>query len=125
MKEEGIVEEEVNRFFNIDEELLHNRVKLIRSELEGFVKSKRDLIPNNPKTEQELWTNKNFVEWNIANLILSKSDEDSGNDSFNRLIYFLYEEVQDIEGFVNLYSLQPSYNEGKLVGYNLIILEEK
>lgn len=117
--------EDINRFFDVDEDLLNSRVKLIREELENYVKETRKHIDQSVQNEEELWEDENFIKWNIANLILLKSDEDPDNTSFNRLIYFLYEETGNIESFVKLYKLEPKYNEGKVVGYGLLILEPK
>lgn len=118
------IAEEMNRFFNVDEEDLKHRVSLIRAELRATIDNLRKEIPEETPDE-ELFENKNFIRWNIANLILQNSENDNQNISFNRLIYFLYNEVGDINKLIDMYKLEAKYELGRLVGFELIILEEE
>ena len=118
------IAEEMNRFFNVDEEDLRHRVSLIRAELRATIDNLRKEIPEETPDE-ELFENKSFIRWNIANLILQNSENDNQNISFNRLIYFLYNEVGDINKFIDMYKLKAKYELGRLIGFELIILEEE
>jgi len=116
--------EEFNRFFDIDEDILSQRVSLIRAELRSTIDNLRKEIPEDEPDEQ-LFDNKSFVRWNIANLILQNSLQDKDNIAFNRLVYFLYQEVNDINKLIDMYKLEAKYELGRLIGFELIILEEE
>jgi len=118
------VAEEMNRFFNVDEKDLKHRVSLIRAELRSTIDNLRKEIPED-KPDEQLFDNKSFIRWNIANLILQNSLQDEDNIAFNRLVYFLYQEVSDINKLIDMYKLQAKYELGKLIGFELIILEEE
>ena len=56
------IAEEMNRFFNVDEEDLRHRVSIIRAELRATIDNLRKEIPEETPDE-ELFENKSFIRW--------------------------------------------------------------
>lgn len=117
--------DEIEKFFDVEEEELNSRILFIVNLLEKYIEETRSKIPEDLDGDI-LFENKDFVNWNIANLILLNSKKDINNSAFNRLVYFMFEQTGgNIDDLIAQYNIQPKYDNGILVGYSLIILEEQ
>lgn len=118
------IEENIGKFFDIDEDTLMDKVSIIREKLSEEAKKLRFLIPSDEQ-DDKLLDNENFKKWNIVNLILSASHKDIENTSFNRLIYFMYDHLgEDLDSFISQYDLKIKKENGEVDSFDLVILED-
>ena len=122
--ENNNAEEQITSFFDstIDEHRLSERINLIRELLAERSSQLRFKIPSD-KQDNEMLADENFRKWNIVNLILSASYKDEDNISFNRLIYYMYEQLGDIDSFISQYDIKATEVDGTITNFDLVIVE--
>lgn len=108
----------------IDEDRLGYRVGYIKEKLLQMSKSLRDQIPED-LTDQDLTEDNAFKQWIIINSIYDASQIDVENESFNRMLYYLFDKSKgNIARLVNNYDINIKLNSaGQLEDMNLVVLE--
>ena len=108
----------------IDEDRLGYRLGYIKEKLLQMSKSLRVQIPED-LTDQDLTEDNAFKQWIIINSIYDASQIDVENESFNRMLYYLFDKSKgNIARLVNNYDINIKLNSaGQLEDMNLVVLE--
>ena len=108
----------------VDEDKLVYRVGYIKEKLLQMSTALRGKIPPD-LTDQDLTENNAFKQWVIVNSIYDASNSDESNDSFNRMLYYLFDRSKgNIARLVNNYDINIELNDaGQLKDMQLVILE--
>ena len=108
----------------VDEDKLVYRVGYIKEKLLQMSTALREKIPPD-LTDQDLTEDNAFKQWVIVNSIYDASNRDEGNDSFNRMLYYLFDKSKgNIARLVNKYDINIELNAaGQLEDMKLVILE--
>ena len=114
------IEEE--KFIDIDRGILNVRIDNVKEQLISLSTNIRKNVPTD-MPEEELLKNDLFKRWMIANLILDSSNKDEENESFNLLLYYMFEQCNTIYDLVAQYDLEISRNEDGSYNFGLIVIE--
>ena len=108
----------------VDEDKLVYRVSYIKEKLLQMSTALRGKIPPD-LTDQDLTENNVFKQWVIVNSIYDAANRDESNDSFNRMLYYLFDKSKgNIARLVNNYDINIELNDaGQLEDMQLVVLE--
>ena len=108
----------------VDEDKLVYRVGYIKERLLQMSTALRGKIPPD-LTDQDLTEDNAFKQWVIVNSIYDASNRDESNDSFNRMLYYLFDKSKgNIARLVNNYDINIELNDaGQLEDMQLVVLE--
>ena len=108
----------------VDEEKLVYRIEYIKQKLLQISTALRGKIPPD-LTDQDLTEDNVFKQWVIVNSIYDASNRDESNDSFNRMLYYLFDKSKgNIARLVNNYDINIELNDaGQLEDMQLVVLE--
>ena len=108
----------------VDEDKLVYRVGYIKEKLLQMSTALRGQIPPD-LTDQDLTEDNAFKQWIIVNSIYDASNRDESNDSFNRMLYYLFDKSKgNIARLVNNYDINIELNNaGQLEDMQLVVLE--
>ena len=108
----------------VDEDKLVYRVGYIKEKLIQMSTALRGKITPD-LTDQDLTEDNAFKQWVIINSIYDASTRDESNDSFNRMLYYLFDKSKgNIARLVNNYDINIELNDaGQLEDIKLVILE--
>ena len=108
----------------VDEDKLVYRVGYIKERLLQMSTALRGKIPPD-LTDQDLTENNAFKQWVIVNSIYDAANRDESNDSFNRMLYYLFDKSKgNIARLVNNYDINIELNDaGQLEDMQLVVLE--
>ena len=108
----------------VDEDKLVYRVGYIKEKLLQMSTALRGKIPPDV-TDHDLTENNAFKQWIIVNSIYDAALRDETNDSFNRMLYYLFDKSKgNIARLVNNYDINIKVNDaGQLEDMELVILE--
>ena len=108
----------------VDEDKLVYRVGYIKERLLQMSTALRGKIPPD-LTDQDLTEDNAFKQWVIINSIYDASTRDESNDSFNRMLYYLFDKSKgNIARLVNNYDINIELNDsGQLEDMQLVVLE--
>ena len=108
----------------VDEDKLVYRVGYIKEKLLQMSTALRGKIPPD-LTDQDLTEDNAFKQWVIVNSIYDASNSDESNDSFNRMLYYLFDKSKgNIARLVNNYDINIELNDsGQLEDMQLVVLE--
>ena len=108
----------------VDEDKLVYRVGYIKERLLQMSTALRGKIPPD-LTDQDLTEDNAFKQWVIINSIYDASTRDESNDSFNRMLYYLFDKSKgNIARLVNNYDINIEINgAGQLEDMQLVVLE--
>ena len=108
----------------VDEDKLVYRVGYIKERLLQMSTALRGKIPPD-LTDQDLTEDNAFKQWVIVNSIYDASNSDESNDSFNRMLYYLFDKSKgNIARLVNNYDINIELNDaGQLEDMQLVVLE--
>ena len=108
----------------VDEDKLVYRVGYIKEKLLQMSTALRGKIPPD-LTDQDLTEDNAFKQWIIINSIYDASNRDESNDSFNRMLYYLFDKSKgNIARLVNNYDINIELNDaGQLEDMQLVVLE--
>ena len=108
----------------VDEDKLVYRVGYIKERLLQMSTALRGKIPPD-LTDQDLTENNVFKQWVIVNSIYDAANRDESNDSFNRMLYYLFDKSKgNIARLVNNYDINIELNDaGQLEDMQLVVLE--
>ena len=108
----------------VDEDKLVYRVGYIKEKLLQMSTALRENIPSD-LTDQDLTEDNAFKQWVIVNSIYDASNRDETNDSFNRMLYYLFDKSKgNIARLVNSYDINIELNDvGQLEDMQLVVLE--
>ena len=108
----------------VDEDKLVYRVGYIKEKLLQMSTALREKIPPD-LTDQDLTENNAFKQWVIVNSIYDAANRDESNDSFNRMLYYLFDKSKgNIARLVNNYDINIELNDsGQLEDMQLVVLE--
>ena len=108
----------------VDEDKLVYRVGYIKEKLLQMSTALRGKIPPD-LTDQDLTEDTAIKQWIIVNSIYDASNSDESNDSFNRMLYYLFDKSKgNIARLVNNYDINIELNDaGQLKDMQLVILE--
>ena len=108
----------------VDEDKLVYRVSYIKEKLLQMSTALRGKIPPD-LTDQDLTEDNDFKNWVIVNSIYDASNRDESNDSFNRMLYYLFDKSKgNIARLVNNYDINIKLNDaGQLEDMQLVVLE--
>ena len=108
----------------VDEDKLVYRVGYIKEKLLQMSTALRGKIPPD-LTDQDLTENNVFKQWVIVNSIYDAANRDESNDSFNRMLYYLFDKSKgNIARLVNNYDINIELNDaGQLEDMQLVVLE--
>tara|TARA_Y100001938_G_C8092976_1_gene436247 strand:- start:2198 stop:2572 length:375 start_codon:yes stop_codon:yes gene_type:complete len=118
--------EQVEEIIDIEEDRLKYRVEYIRENLVQLSDKLRENIPQG-LTDEDLTKDDTFKNWVVVNSIYDASVKDSGDDGFNRMLYYLYDKSRgNIARLVSNYDINIKFNTaGQLEDIKLIVLEEE
>ena len=108
----------------VDEDKLVYRVGYIKERLLQMSTALRGKIPPD-LTDQDLTEDNVFKQWVIVNSIYDAANRDESNDSFNRMLYYLFDKSKgNIARLVNNYDINIELNDaGQLEDMQLVVLE--
>ena len=108
----------------VDEDKLVYRVGYIKERLLQMSTALRGKIPPD-LTDQDLTEDNAFKQWVIVNSIYDAANRDESNDSFNRMLYYLFDKSKgNIARLVNNYDINIELNDsGQLEDMQLVVLE--
>ena len=108
----------------VDEDKLVYRVGYIKERLLQMSTALSGKIPPD-LTDQDLTEDNAFKQWVIVNSIYDASNRDESNDSFNRMLYYLFDKSKgNIARLVNNYDINIELNDsGQLEDMKLVVLE--
>ena len=108
----------------VDEDKLVYRVGYIKERLLQMSTALRGKIPPD-LTDQDLTEDNVFKQWVIVNSIYDAANSDENNDSFNRMLYYLFDKSKgNIARLVNNYDINIKLNDsGQLEDMQLVVLE--
>ena len=108
----------------VDEDKLVYRVGYIKERLLQMSTALRGKIPPD-LTDQDLTEDNAFKQWVIVNSIYDAANRDESNDSFNRMLYYLFDKSKgNIARLVNNYDINIEINgAGQLEDMQLVVLE--
>ena len=108
----------------VDEDKLVYRVGYIKEKLLQISTALRGKIPPD-LTDQDLTEDDAFKQWIIVNSIYDAATRDESNDSFNRMLYYLFDKSKgNIARLVNNYDINIELNDaGQLEDMQLVVLE--
>lgn len=118
--------EQVEEIVDVEEDRLKYRVEYIRENLIQLSKKLREQIPQG-LTDQDLTKDDTFKNWVVVNSIYDASMKDTGDDGFNRMLYYLYDKSKgNIARLVSNYDIDIKFNSaGQLEDIRLTVLEEE
>ena len=118
--------EQVEEIVDVKEDRLKYRVEYIRENLIQLSKKLREQIPQG-LTDQDLTKDDTFKNWVVVNSIYDASMKDTGDDGFNRMLYYLYDKSKgNIARLVSNYDIDIKFNSaGQLEDIRLTVLEEE
>ena len=108
----------------VDEGTQFYRVGYIKEKLLQMSTALRGKIPPD-LTDQDLTEDNVFKQWIIVNSIYDAALRDENNDSFNRMLYYLFDKSKgNIARLVNNYDINIELNDaGQLEDMQLVVLE--
>ena len=108
----------------VDEEKLKYRINYIKESLLQMSNKLREEIPEN-LTDQDLTEDNVFRNWIIINSIYDAANCDESNESFNRMLYYMFDKSKgNIARLVNNYDINIKLNDaGQLEDMQLVVLE--
>lgn len=117
------IEDNVQEVLNINYDDLIVRLAVIRKQLSDARHSLRAKVPEN-LADEELLANQAFKNCLIANTILQMSESDADDNSFNILLYFLYEKCKgSIIDLISQYEIVITKDEEGKFKFDLRIIE--
>ena len=120
--------DEVEEVLSLDPITIKLRVGNIQKSLEEMSTGLRNELGNfitSETTDDELIEIPVFKTWMICNLVYGQSKEGSLDDTFNRLLYFLYNEKSgSIPELLNQYDLTIKKDEVTgIMNFDLVVME--
>jgi len=108
----------------VDEEKLVYRIEYIKQKLLQISIALRGKIPPD-LTDQDLTEDNVFKQWVIVNSIYDAANCDESNESFNRMLYYMFDKSKgNIARLVNNYDINIKLNDaGQLEDMQLVVLE--
>mgnify|MGYP003151192621 CR=1 FL=1 len=108
----------------VDEEKLVYRIEYIKQKLLQISTALRGKIPPD-LTDQDLTEDNVFKQWVIVNSIYDAANCDESNESFNRMLYYMFDKSKgNIARLVNNYDINIKLNDaGQLEDMQLVVLE--
>ena len=113
-----------NKLVDIEESKLGNRIKFLLDRLLEASKALRSKIPEGIR-DSDLTKDDFFKQWVICNTVYDSSLKDINNEGFNRMLYYMFEEVgENVPRLLNQYDIRVDMNSaGQLENIELIVLE--
>ena len=113
-----------NKLVDIEESKLGNRIKFLQDRLLEASKALRSKIPEGIR-DSDLTKDDFFKQWVICNTVYDSSLKDINNEGFNRMLYYMFEEVgENVPRLLNQYDIRVDMNSaGQLENIELIVLE--
>ena len=113
-----------NKLVDIEESKLGNRIKFLQDPLLEASKALRSKIPEGIR-DSDLTKDDFFKQWVICNTVYDSSLKDINNEGFNRMLYYMFEEVgENVPRLLNQYDIRVDMNSaGQLENIELIVLE--
>ena len=113
-----------NKLVDIEESKLGNRIKFLQDRLLEASKALRTKIPEGIR-DSDLTKDDFFKQWVICNTVYDSSLKDINNEGFNRMLYYMFEEVgENVPRLLNQYDIRVDMNSaGQLENIELIVLE--
>ena len=113
-----------NKLVDIEESKLGNRIKFLQDRLLEASKALRSKIPEGIR-DSDLTKDDFFKQWVICNTVYDSSLKDINNEGFNRMLYYMFEEVgENVPRLLNQYDIRVEMNSaGQLENIELIVLE--
>ena len=113
-----------NKLVDIEESKLGNRIKFLQDRLLEASKALRSKIPEGIR-DSDLTKDDCFKQWVICNTVYDSSLKDINNEGFNRMLYYMFEEVgENVPRLLNQYDIRVDMNSaGQLENIELIVLE--
>ena len=113
-----------NKLVDIEEAKLGNRIKFLQDRLLEASKALRSKIPEGIR-DSDLTKDDFFKQWVICNTVYDSSLKDINNEGFNRMLYYMFEEVgENVPRLLNQYDIRVDMNSaGQLENIELIVLE--
>jgi len=112
------------KLLDVNESTLSNRVNFLQEQL---VKASKVLRAHIDPTlaDQNLTENNTFKQWVVCNSVYDASIKDVSNEGFNRMLYWMFEEVgNNIPKLLSNYDVRVDLNEkGDLENIQLIVVE--
>lgn len=112
------------KLLDVNESTLSNRVNFLQEQLVKASKVLRaDIDPT--LADQNLTENNTFKQWVVCNSVYDASIKDVSNEGFNRMLYWMFEEVgNNIPKLLSNYDVRVDINEkGDLENIQLIVVE--
>ena len=112
------------KLLDVNESTLSNRVNFLQEQLVKASKVLRaDIDPT--MADQNLTENNTFKQWVVCNSVYDASIKDVSNEGFNRMLYWMFEEVgNNIPKLLSNYDVRVDINEkGDLENIQLIVVE--
>ena len=112
------------KLLDVNESTLSNRVNFLQEQLVKASKVLRaDIDPT--LADQNLTENNTFKQWVVCNSVYDASIKVVSNEGFNRMLYWMFEEVgNNIPKLLSNYDVRVDLNEkGDLENIQLIVVE--
>ena len=112
------------KLLDVEDKILSTRIKFLQGRLLEVSKVLRSNVPEG-MMDSDLTEDSFFKQWVICNTVYNSSTKDENNEGFNRMLYYMFEEVGgDVPRLLNQYDLKIDMNdEGQLQDIQLVVLE--